>query len=105
MADSALVDVLDTGDELEVEFAGLLLREPGMSDDVVEQLAAAAILHDHVELFFSFNYLVELYDIWVSDLLEDFDFSGDSLDVFLIVDFVFLEDFDGHFFASQRVLA
>lgn len=105
MAHSALVDVLDTGDELEVEFAGLLLREPSMPDDVVEQLATTAILHDHVKLFFSFNYLIELDDVWVSDLLEDFDFPCDSLDVFLVVDFVFLEDFDGDLFACQRVLA
>ena len=41
----------------------------------------------------------------MSDLLEDFDFSCDSLHVFLIINFVFLEDFDGYFFASQRVLA
>jgi len=43
--------------------------------------------------------------VWVSDLLEDFDFPCDSLYVFLIVDFVFLEDFYGDLFASQRVLA
>ena len=76
-----------------------------MSDDVIEQLAAAAILHDHVKLFFSFNYLIELNDIWVSYLLEDFDFPSDSLDIFLIVNLVFFEDFDGNLFASQRVLA
>ena len=105
MADSALVDVLDTGVELEVEFAGLLLREPGVSDDVVEQLATIAILHYHVQLFFGFNYFVKLDDIWVSDLLQDFDLPSDSFDIFLIVDLVFLKYFDGHFLASQGVLA
>lgn len=41
----------------------------------------------------------------MSDLLEDFDLPSDSLHVFLIVDFVLLEDFDCYFFASQSVLA
>jgi len=41
----------------------------------------------------------------VSYLLEDFDFPGDSLDIFLIVDLVFLKDFDGNLFTGQRVLA
>ena len=76
-----------------------------MSDDVVEQLSAAAILHDHVKLFFSFNYLRELNDIWVSYLLEDFDFPSDSLDIFLIVDLVLLQNFDCHFFTSESMLA
>lgn len=30
----------------------------------------------------------------VADLLEDLDLAGDALNVFLIVDFLFLEDFD-----------
>ena len=76
-----------------------------MSDDVVEQLATAAILHDHVKLFFGFNYLIELNNIRVSDLLQDFDFPCDSLNVFLVVDLVFLKDFDGNLFACQRMLA
>ena len=105
VADSTLVDVLDARDELEVKLAGLLLREPRVSDDVVEQLAAIAVLHYHVELLFGFNYFVQLNDIRVSDLLEDFDLPSDSLHVFLIVDFVLLEDFDCYFFASQSVLA
>ena len=105
MAHAALVDVLNSGNQLKVKLARLLLREPCMSHNVVEQLAPIAILHDHVELFFSFNYFVKLNHIWVSDLLENFDFSCDSLHVFLIIDFVFLEDFDGYFLAGQRVLA
>ena len=96
---AALVDVLDARDELEVELAGLLLRQPSVPDDVVEQLTAAAVLHDHVELLFSFNNLVELNDVGVTHLLENLDFPGDSLDVLLIVDLVFLEDLNGDLLA------
>ena len=92
MTHAALVDVLDARDELEVELAGLLLRQPSVPDDVVEQLTATAVLHDHVELLFSFNNLVKLNYVGVTHLLENLDFPGDSLDVLLIVDLVFLED-------------
>ena len=76
-----------------------------MPDDVVKQLAAAAIFHDNVELFFGFNNLVELNDVWMSDLLQNFDFSRDSFDVLLIVDLVFLQNFNGDFLTGERVLA
>lgn len=41
----------------------------------------------------------------MSHFLQDLDFSGDSLDIFLIVDFVFLKDLDGYFFTCEGVLA
>ena len=41
----------------------------------------------------------------MSDNLEDFDFSCDSIDVIHIYDLVFLENFDGNFLASERVCA
>ena len=62
--DGRFVEVLGTYEpqaskpenELKVKLAGLLLGEPGVPDDVIEQLAAVAILHYHVQLFFSFDY-------------------------------------------------
>ena len=42
------------------------------------------------------TYLVELDDIGVSDLLENFDLPGDSFNVLLIVDLFFLQNFDSH---------
>jgi len=38
-------------------------------------------------------------------LLEDFNFSCDSLDVFLIMYFVFFKDFNGNLFTSKSVLS
>lgn len=105
MADAALVNVLNARDELEVELACLLLGQPRVPDDVVKQLAAAAVFHDHVELLFGFNNLVKLNDVRMSDLLQNFDFSRDSFDILLIIDLVLLQDFDGHFLARKRMLA
>lgn len=45
------------------------------------------------------TYLVELDHVGVSDLLKDVDFSGDPLNVGLILNLVFFEDFDSHKFA------
>lgn len=60
-----------------------------MPHDVVEELTTVAILHDHVELFFGLNDLVKLDYVWMSDLLQDFDLSGDTLDILLIMDLIF----------------
>ena len=50
MADAALVDVLNTRDELLEDADGSLLVEALMLHDVVEQLSVHAVLHDQVEL-------------------------------------------------------
>ena len=42
------------------------------------------------------RYLVELDNMGVPNFLKDFDLTGDAFNVFLIVDFLFLQDFDGH---------
>ena len=41
----------------------------------------------------------------MTDLLQNFDFSRDSLHILLIVDLVFLENLNGYFFASKCMLA
>ena len=40
-----------------------------MSDDVVEELTAVAVLHDHVQLFFGLDDFIELDHVGVSHLL------------------------------------
>lgn len=40
----------------------------------------------------------------MTDLLQNFDFSRDSLYILLIVDLVFLENLNGYFFACKRML-
>ena len=41
----------------------------------------------------------------MSNFLQDFDFPSDSFYIFLVVDLVFLKDFDGYLLASKRMLA
>jgi hypothetical protein len=41
----------------------------------------------------------------VTHLLEDFYFSGDPLYVFLVINFVLFQDFDGYFFAREDMCA
>ena len=50
MHDVQLVDVLYARDDLLQEAAGVLLLEALVRDDVVEQLAAARVLHDQKQL-------------------------------------------------------
>jgi len=37
-----------------------------------------------------------LDDVGVTDLFQDFDLSGDSLNILFIFDLVFFQDFDSH---------
>ena len=50
-------------------------------------------------------YLVELNDIGVSHFLEDVDLSGDSLNVALVFNAVFLENLDRNLLSCDRVRA
>ena len=42
------------------------------------------------------TYLIKLDDVGVTDLFENLDFSGDALNVFLVVNLLLLQDFDCH---------
>ena len=55
MTNTTLVEVLNTTDELPVEFGSLFLIKTSISDDKVEKLATVGMLHDHEELLLSFD--------------------------------------------------
>lgn len=71
-----------------------LFGEASLLDEVEEQLAARAEVHDEVELLFAFESPVQLYDEWVLDFLEDFAFAQDGFHFFLIYYLVSLKNFD-----------
>lgn len=48
-------------------------------------------------------YLIKLYHIWMSNFLKYVNLSCDSLHVTLVLDSVFLENFDGNLLARDRV--
>ena len=66
-----------------------------MPDDVIKQFSTITVLHDHIKLFFSFDDLIELNNIWMPDFLENFYLSSNTFHILLIVDFVLLENLDG----------
>ena len=76
-----------------------------MSDDEVKEFAPTGILHHHVELFLGLDDFVQLDHVWMPDFLQDLDFSCNPLYIFLIMNFVLLQDLDGHLLPSQGVLA
>lgn len=76
-----------------------------MSYDKIKEFSAVTVFHDHVKLFVSLDNFIKLNHIWMSNFFQDLDFSSDSFNIFLILNLVFLQDFDGYFFTSERVLA
>ena len=44
-------------------------------------------------------YLIELYNVWMTNNLKDMNLSRDSLNIRLILDFVFLQNFYCNFFS------
>jgi len=48
MNHSKFMNILNTREYLRIHFAGLDLLEPSILDDVLEQFATGAILHDEV---------------------------------------------------------
>lgn len=96
MTDTALVQVLNSADQLPVELCSLLFVEASITDNEIEQLATVGMFHNHEKFLFCLNDFVKLDDVRVSNFLEDLDFSGDSFDVLLVIDFLFLKNFYGN---------
>ena len=70
-----------------------------MSDNVVEQLSSIAVLHNHIELFLRLDNLIELDDIGMPHLLQNFNLSSDSFDIFLVMNLIFFQNFNCNFLA------
>ena len=85
MADSTQVDVFNACNELLVQSNSCLLMKSLMTNDVIEEFSILAVFHDKKQLTFSFDDLIQLYHVWVSDFLENLDLSTDSLDVLLVL--------------------
>ena len=104
MANAALMDVFNSRNQFEIELAGLLFGESSVPDDIVKQLTTVCVLHDHIELLLCLNNFIELYNVGVAHLLKNLDLPGNSFDVLLVMNFIFLENFDSHLFSSESML-
>lgn len=56
-----------------------------------------------MDVSFGLNDFVELNDVGMAQNFEDADLSGNSFDVRLFDNFLFLKGFDGDFFFGQNV--
>ena len=105
VANSYLVDILDSAYNLLEESAGLLLLESLPLDDVVEQLTSVGVLHDEEQLARSFNDFIQLDHVGVSNNLQNVDFPRHPLHVRLVLYLIFFQNLDGHFLAGDEVSA
>ena len=93
MHDIKFVEVLDTGNDLVEKLQSLRLLNSLVLHDKVKELTLTRVLHDEVELLGSFDNLIQLDDVWVSNHFEDMNFSCYSLNIVHILNLVFLENF------------
>ena len=103
MNNSQLMNVLNARNNLLVHLGRLIFLEPSVLYNMLEQFASRAIFHDQIEIIVIFYHFVELYDMRVSHFLKDCDFSVNSVDVTLVLDFVFFEYFYCHFVACDNM--
>lgn len=75
--------------------------EAALLDNVVEQLAARTVLHDHVAVGLGLDHLVQLADIGMGQALERADLELDARQVLAQLGLV--HDLDGHLLAGQSV--
>lgn len=98
--DFVRVEVFDGFEDLKVVVRGFGLLEAFLLDDSLEELAAADVLHDEVDLGVGLEDLEELDDVGVAKLAEDVDFSLDASEIGFIFDAVLFKDFDGDILSS-----
>ena len=99
------MQVLDTFQDLVEEFGCVDVVDSVIPDDVVEQLAGIGMLHDQVKLTFRLYYLIELNHSRVTYFLEYFNFASNPIDIGLILNFILLQNFNGHFLLRNGVNA
>lgn len=100
MADSKLVKIVDSWENLVKKLAGIFFSDPLSIDNVFKELPTSGIFHDQVELFRSLYDLIELNYSGMSDYLEYMDLSSNSLNIMDVNDLLFLQNFDGDFLAG-----
>ncbi len=84
MADPDTMNVINRSDELLKILACMRFFQPLVLHNYLEKLPVRCVLHYKVQVIVCFDYLVELDDIRVVGLLQDFDLSGYPLYVFFL---------------------
>ena len=75
MNDPKFVSVFDATDNLFEDFASFFFSHSLFINDIVKKFSVFHVLHNKEEMFRGFNDLEKLNDVWVSNQLENMDFS------------------------------
>ena len=97
------MQILNALNQLPEKLTRLILFQLLLLHDMFEQLAFCHVFHHKEQLFGSLYDLVELDEVWVTDLFQDVDFAGYALDVCHVDYLGFLQDFYGHFLLAYAV--
>ena len=76
------------------EFHSLWLFDSLILNYVLEKLATASVFHYQVKLLWSFYNFIKLDNVRMPNQLKDVDFSGYSLNVGNVLNFVFFKYFN-----------
>ena len=105
MADPNAMDIVDAGNELLEVLAGMSFFESLVFYYDLKELSTLCVFHHQEEIVVSFDDLVELDNVRMVHLLQDFDLSGDSIDIFLLFNLRLLQNLDCHLLAGEDVRA
>ena len=98
MTHPIFVEILHSIKNLREELGSSDIIDPLVPDNVIEKLSRVDVLHDQVQLTLRLYDLVQLHYARVPDLFQNFDFSSYPVNVHLVLDLAFFENFNGHFF-------
>lgn len=101
MTDALGVHVLNGREYLGEKSGSLLLLDVALLHDVVEEVAAGAVLHDDVVVSRRLQELVELGNVWVPELLENLEFFLDLVLLSAVSNQLFIQDFDSYFLTGD----
>lgn len=97
------MNVFDTRDDLLVHFGCFLFFESPILDDMLEEFATRAVLHDEIEVIVVLYHFIQLNYMWMSNTLKNRYFSVYSIYIGLVFYLVFLQDLYCDFVAGYNV--
>ena len=105
VTDAQLVEILDARDYLMQESGSLLFSQTFPVDNVFKELSSSSIFHHQVEFSLCLDNLVKLHNMWMTDYLQNVNFSCYSFHITNISNLVLLKYLDSYFFSSEYMSA
>ena len=99
------MNILNAGNNLLVHLGSLFLLKSPVLHYVLEKFPARTVLHDQVKIIVILNHFIQLNHVRVPHFFEDRDLPIDSVDVRLVLYFIFFQNFDGYFVPGHDVSA